>query len=42
VLDEVDAPGIAERTAAHIERELAAADLDAITVDDAASAMETR
>jgi Fe-S cluster assembly protein SufD len=42
VLEEVDAPGIAERTATHIERELAAADLDAITVDDAASAMEIR
>jgi Fe-S cluster assembly protein SufD len=42
VLDELDAPGIAERTAAHIERELAATDLDAITIDDAASAMETR
>jgi Fe-S cluster assembly protein SufD len=42
VLEEVDAPGIAERTAAHIERELASTDLDAITIDDAASAMETR
>jgi Fe-S cluster assembly protein SufD len=42
VLDEVAAPGVAERTAAHIERELASTDLDAITIDDAASAMETR
>jgi Fe-S cluster assembly protein SufD len=42
VLDELDAPGIAERTAAHIERELASTDLESITIDDAASAMETR
>jgi Fe-S cluster assembly protein SufD len=43
VLDEVDLPGISERTAAHIERELASTDLEAITIDDAAaSAMEGR
>jgi Fe-S cluster assembly protein SufD len=41
VLDEVDLPGITERTAAHIERELAATDLDAITIDDAAPLPET-
>jgi hypothetical protein len=41
VLEEVDLPGITERTAAHIERELAATDLEAITIDDAASITES-
>jgi Fe-S cluster assembly protein SufD len=41
VLDELDLPGVAERTAAHIERELAATDLDAITIDDAAAITES-
>lgn len=35
VLAEVDLPGIEERAQAHIEEEIAHADLDAITIDDA-------
>ena len=36
VLSEIDLPGIETRAADHIEREIAQADLDAITIDDAA------
>ncbi len=36
VLSEIDLPGIEARAAAHIEREIANADLEAITIDDAA------